>query len=327
MNNYCKVCENKTNNSLIAAKNMRAKSREVFDYVCCNKCQSLSIKEIPNNLKDFYDNYYSFRPIIQNGSYLCKKIKKYIISNNNFISHFFSFFLKDISNLPLKIFNKIGVNKDSHILDVGCGSGQLVYDLQEAGYKNAFGLDPYLESNIINYSNGAKIFKKSIYEEDKQWDLIMMNHVFEHMDDSLEILKKINKLLKPQGTVLIRIPNSSSYAFRKFKENWFGIQAPIHIILPSYEGMKILTEKTDFKISNVVGENLLDLWLLSFSYTLNIWHYDDLGILPVLEKRDLRLSHPLFSKADISYWKCLNEHILKTPILCDWIAYFIKKKN
>ncbi|BDV00881.1 hypothetical protein TDMWS_09660 [Thermodesulfomicrobium sp. WS] len=108
-------------------------------------------------------------------------------------------------------------DKGAAILDFGCGFGQLLIALKEAGYENVEGAD-------INPAAIAHLRSRSIvvhdlsvetvfYEASKsKYDLVIMSHILEHFPkkDIISLLKKIRDLLKPQGWVIIMVPNAQS---------------------------------------------------------------------------------------------------------------------
>jgi predicted SAM-dependent methyltransferase len=47
-----------------------------------------------------------------------------------------------------------------------------------------------------------------------------MNHTLEHVDDPLIVLKKIYKILKKDGIVLIDVPNAGGLASKVLKNKW-----------------------------------------------------------------------------------------------------------
>ena len=51
----------------------------------------------------------------------------------------------------------------------------------------------------IKYDNGLVIEKKSIHEENQKWDLIMLHHVLEHMDNQKDVIKSIHEKLQEVG--------------------------------------------------------------------------------------------------------------------------------
>jgi 2-polyprenyl-3-methyl-5-hydroxy-6-metoxy-1,4-benzoquinol methylase len=147
------------------------------------------------------------------------------------------------------------LSKNDKILDVGCGVGRLLFSLKENGFDKLLGIDPFLEDNIY-YPNGLSILKKTIHElEDSGFNLIMLNHSFEHMSDPLETLESAEKLLGPDGILLIRIPTVSSFAWNHYKENWLLSGAPEHFYLHSEESIRYLAEKSNLRLERTIYDS------------------------------------------------------------------------
>ena len=146
------------------------------------------------------------------------------------------------------------LTNDTHILDIGCGSGGLLYLFAEVGLNHLLGIDPFLEKDIV-YDNGLKILKKSIHDVEGKWDLIMFHHSFEHIPDPTETLCKVAELLAKGGICLIRIPTVSSFAWENYKENWVQLDAPRHFFLHSLDSILRLAEKAFLKLEKVVFDS------------------------------------------------------------------------
>jgi SAM-dependent methyltransferase len=131
-----------------------------------------------------------------------------------------------------------GVTVDSTILDVGSGTGKLLQEMCDAGFRHVMGIDPYVENEIDQ--NCLKILKRTIHEVDPHWDLIMMHHSFEHMLDPLPTLISAAQLLAPDGNILVRIPIAGSWAWKNYGIDWVQIDAPRHYFLHTPTTMKIL---------------------------------------------------------------------------------------
>jgi len=159
--------------------------------------------------------------------------------------------LASIGNIPL--------SRDSHVVDIGCGAGGLPYQIKEAGLNNVLGIDPFIEKDIT-YDNGTRIEKKTIFDLDQPQDLIMFHHSFEHMSAQLETLEKAKSLLKPGGTVLVRIPTVSSYAWRRYGVNWVQLDAPRHFFLHSVNSIKLLAENAGLEMYH----HFYDSWSFQF---------------------------------------------------------------
>ena len=69
-----------------------------------------------------------------------------------------------------------------------------------------------------------------------------MFHVLEHLYDPGSYLDAAHKLLKPDGRLIIQVPNAACWQFLLFGERWNGIDVPRHLI--------------DFRLSDIEG--LLD---------------------------------------------------------------------
>ncbi|GAA5521445.1 class I SAM-dependent methyltransferase [Aliifodinibius salicampi] len=248
----CKICGNTENNITYETREMMMGLREVFTYFQCDDCKCLQIAEIPDNLSKYYSGeYYSFQDA-KKENFITKFVKRkrdqYAVFDRSLIGKFiYSKYpkpdLQALSHIPLK--------KDTAILDVGCGTGELLRSLVQLGFENLTGIDPYNKEAVIEIGDDARIFKKSIFEIEGQWDLIMMHHVFEHVSDPLEVLQKASQLLSEGGHCLIRIPVTESVAWEKFRENWVQLDPPRHIFVHSPKSIRYLVRETDFKLKEV----------------------------------------------------------------------------
>src|SRR4029078_7219236 len=95
-----------------------------------------------------------------------------------------------------------------------------------------------------------KIDPLDLNEADK-FDCIMMHHSFEHMEHEKPVLAKAKKLLKPGGTILIRIPIYSKPLLEKYGINLASLDAPRHFYVHSVKSMNILVKEAGLKIDAV----------------------------------------------------------------------------
>jgi hypothetical protein len=79
----------------------------------------------------------------------------------------------------------------------------------------------------------------------------MLHHSFEHMSDPVSAFQPLYRLLKPDRYILIRIPTVSSFAWRKYRSNWLGLDAPRHLFLHSTKSIELLAEKTGFELTEI----------------------------------------------------------------------------
>lgn len=252
----CSICGNSERNSIYIVKEMMLGFHDEFEYFQCSMCGCLQISKVPKNLSKYYpNNYYSFSNNFKNNiiEKLKVSIKRQFISfklgRKNIIGYILSHFYNEYS----WIFKDL-CNYNSKILDIGSGNGKLLLDLKRLGFMKLKGLDPYILHDIY-YPNGVTIFKKDILEITETFDLIMLHHSFEHMENPKEVLQKIYNILNPRSYVIIRIPVVSSYAFRKYGINWVQLDAPRHFYLHTPTSINILAKETKFKIFKTIYDS------------------------------------------------------------------------
>lgn len=124
------------------------------------------------------------------------------IDSNPFIPEGFTVESENISISVIKQHLKTGGN----ILDVGCGNGRLLKQLN--GY-NRFGLD--ISPEYLKCLEAEKITLCLSKIEDMPFkndyfDMIVCTDVLEHVEDLNRSLRNIVRVLKPGGTLLLRVP-------------------------------------------------------------------------------------------------------------------------
>jgi ubiquinone/menaquinone biosynthesis C-methylase UbiE len=252
----CKVCSNIDGNEVfIATEKMYGLGHE-FEYFKCNKCKCLQIVKIPADISTYYsgESYYSYKEIDESKSQKRSLFIKNKLLLPRFLQKIVSLFIYNENYNFIDMFKDAKIKYSSKILDVGCGSGFLLYSLSACGFRNLKGVDPFIPSSI-DYENGVSIEKKSLGEVDDTYDLVMLHHSFEHMSNPTETLKEIYRVLKPKSYALIRVPISSSYAYQEYGVNWVQLDAPRHFYLHTLESMQILAKATGFEIVNTIFDS------------------------------------------------------------------------
>jgi SAM-dependent methyltransferase len=246
----CRICENSDNLKTFEVREMMFGLRDVFAYFQCPVCGCLQISDIPEDMSEYYPpEYYSFtQSVVEKNSVkaILKKIRdRYAITGDGFPGMILNRMFPDEI---LSIYK--GMSFDSRILDVGCGSGSLIYRLKEAGFRNLMGIDPF-NAATIQYDNGLIIEKKSISEMNGKWDMITYHHSFEHLATPHDELKIVMELLSEKGKCIIRIPVVDSWAWEHYQTDWVQIDAPRHFFLYSVKSIFMLAEKAGLMIDRV----------------------------------------------------------------------------
>src|SRR3989344_4449525 len=96
------------------------------------------------------------------------------------------------------------INKNSVVLDFGCGGG---YILEKLICKEKYGVDINPVARNEARRRGIKVFPtiKSL-PQDIKFDIIISHHTLEHVDNPFEMLKKLHQKIKPHGKLVLVVP-------------------------------------------------------------------------------------------------------------------------
>jgi SAM-dependent methyltransferase len=223
-----------------------------FEYLECGNCGCLQLVDVPSDMSQYYPgDYYSFKrhnPLV---TWLRRKWSGHA---HGVVSVFGSVLDRlYFPNRAMSAVRRAKMSQNSRILDVGCGAGNLLLDLQHLGYKNLKGVDAFLTRDL-EYPGNLKILRRSLESLSEPYDLIMLHHSFEHMRAPQLVLQNISRLLASDGLAIIRLPLASSYAWREFGTNWAQLDAPRHLFLHTYRSMEILAKNAGLFVWKVDQE-------------------------------------------------------------------------
>ncbi len=253
----CRICENEEGNREYQAREMLYGYRDSHAYFQCSRCGCLQIAEFPRDMRRYYDDtYYSHQPVIRKSirkRAIARLRDRYAIFRTGLIGALlYSRYPTSQYDFLLPI--KESLSPETRVLDVGCGSGNLLKALREAGFKRLAGIDPLIEADI-RYKGDLEIKKQDIHRAEGSYDLIMFHHSFEHVSDPYETLRSAEALLAPEGHCLVRLPTVSSFAWRHYGVNWVQLDAPRHFYLHSIDSMKILAERAGLQVRDIIYDS------------------------------------------------------------------------
>ncbi|MBD1395267.1 class I SAM-dependent methyltransferase [Mucilaginibacter glaciei] len=258
----CRICDHKLIPGLVF-REMMFGMRDEFGYGECPNCGSIQILTVPHHIDKYYPEYYvSFTqtiPELKRQPFFKRLFKnarvkrKYQTSNSATLS-----LLKPIMALPTQ-----------KILDIGCGRGELICKLFNKGFENVTGVDKFI-SQPIDYGYRVEVLKKELSElPANSYDILIMHHVLEHVDDQLDQLRECYRLLKKGGKIVIAIPLLGE-AWDLYQRNWVQLDAPRHFVLHTLKSMDILAKKSNFTINEVVFDSTAFQFLGSELYRQDI---------------------------------------------------------
>lgn len=117
------------------------------------------------------------------------------------------------------------------LLDFGCGTGDFLQTAQQNNWK-VFGVEPNEQARgIANKKTNHSVFDANQLSKFKShsFDVITLWHVLEHLPNLEEDLSVFKKLLKPNGTLIIAVPNYKSYDAQYYKNFWAAYDVPRHL--------------------------------------------------------------------------------------------------
>ncbi|WP_346656323.1 class I SAM-dependent methyltransferase [Bradyrhizobium sp. IC4059] len=245
----CKTCLSDSEHRHHVFIEMMFGTKERFEYQECSDCGTIQrLSDVADESRLYPDGYYSFSRPSRNSRVTAVR-DAHALGTKSILGAVASFVRYD----PIvAVIGCFGIDPSSRVLDVGCGSGKLLYRMSAAGFKNLTGVDPY----IVEPAAGAVTIQKSdLQSMSGEFDFIMFNHSLEHVPEPDQSLSNARRLLAPGGRILVRIPTSSSHAWREYGPNWVQLDAPRHVVIPSRKGMNALAERCGLRVRQSIDDS------------------------------------------------------------------------
>lgn len=142
--------------------------------------------------------------------------------------------------------------KSGKILEIGSSTGLMLMIFKQKGFE-VKGVEISRKAAEISKSKGLDIiigsFEKIKFDE--KFDLVILNHTLEHMENPPEVLEKVKRILKPKGYLMIDLPNFDSPVAQLLKSKWPHLLPDEHLWHFTQKAFEILLKKKDFKIKVV----------------------------------------------------------------------------
>ncbi len=261
----CPVCGKKSLNKVLDCKDFSL-TQEHFDIIECPNCSLRHTFPIPT--PDKIAPYYNFTDYISHTDIdegwmnkLYHKVRKRTLhQKTNWIQSLFT---------GLK----------GSILEIGAGTGAFANAMKEKGWK-VTALEPD-ESTRKRAKDNYKIDVLPIEDlyilPENSFDVITLWHVLEHVHELNGYFKAIHKLLKPNGRLIIAVPNYTSFDAKYYKSFWAAYDVPRHLYHFTPESMDFLSKRYQFKILQTKP-----MWFDSFYVSLLSEKYRQSGYLGIL---------------------------------------------
>lgn len=211
--------------------------------------------------------------------------------------------LKIDAELAHDIFSKGSQNESKELLDVACGEGFFMKNMQELGWKvigtdySSHGItikNPELEDKVI-YGELNPVLEE-LFQNKKTFDFINLGNILEHVISPIDLLNKCHKLLNQEGVIRVKVPNDFSplqkYLTKNSSINSYWIHPPDHLSYFNFDSLPKVLNHCNFKVEKLIGDFPIELFLLHpesnyiekkvgkqahqarIDYTLNLWKSD-----------------------------------------------------
>ena len=130
----------------------------------------------------------------------------------------------------LKLINSFA-SEEKKLLDIGCGTGDFLQFVKQHDWKVS-GVEPNEDARkIANSKTNNVVFDidKLSQFKPESFDVITLWHVLEHLPNLELQISTFKKLLKPNGTLIIAVPNYRSYDAQYYKNFWAAYDVPRHL--------------------------------------------------------------------------------------------------
>jgi SAM-dependent methyltransferase len=135
------------------------------------------------------------------------------------------------------------------LLDIGCNDGLFLYLAREAGWQ-VQGVE--VAGPGVTYAREVlkvDVFVGELTEAnfpEQYFDVVTFWHVLEHLYDPLRELRETHSILKPDGLLVIEVPNIASLQARLFSANWAALDIPRHLYHFSPDSLQAMLERAGF---------------------------------------------------------------------------------
>tara|TARA_B100000780_G_scaffold261631_1_gene214203 strand:- start:31291 stop:32061 length:771 start_codon:yes stop_codon:yes gene_type:complete len=153
--------------------------------------------------------------------------------------------LKGIPEIIRWVDSKIG----GKILDIGCGPGWFLSSLSSKWDRHGIEVSSFASNVASKYGEIHNGLLETF--DEKGFDVIVMNHVIEHIADPIPTLKKIKGMLNPNGIFIIGTPDFDSAAARRYGDEFRLLDDPTHVSLFSLDSMHRCLRDIGFHIDDV----------------------------------------------------------------------------
>lgn len=160
----------------------------------------------------------------------------------------------------VKLLSKNSVK--GNLLDIGAGTGNFLVEAKNNNW-NVAGIEPNEKAKTLAQKKGINFIENIETISENSFDVITMWHVLEHIPDLDYQITQLKRICKPNGIIIIAVPNFKSYDANYYKQFWAAYDVPRHLWHFSKKGIEKLF--LNYKIELV---KVKPMWFDSFYVSL-----------------------------------------------------------
>ena len=210
----CPICESNESYTYLESRNFRI-NEVPFDVKECKSCSLRYTSPLPE-ITEIGQYYATENYISHTGT------KKGLI---NTLFHTVRFITLRQKQRLIK-----SIAKGKKHLDIGAGNGVFLEFMQSKGW-DISGIELDDESRKAIEQKLKLNIAKTVQEnkEVEAYDVITMWHVLEHVYNLKTDIEAIKNKLKPNGSLVVAVPNCASYDEERYQAFWSAYDLPIHL--------------------------------------------------------------------------------------------------
>ncbi|MBS3993434.1 MAG: class I SAM-dependent methyltransferase [Bacteroidetes bacterium] len=180
-------------------------------------------------------------------------------SNKSLFEKMYQLVKKNAISSKVTLLNSLR-SESKTVLDIGTGTADFLNAMYLNGW-SVVGIEPNSKAREI----ASKKFEKSTIQHQiifeslmqlqvkdfQKFDVITMWHVLEHVPDVQSYILQLKSMLKPNGTLIIAVPNFKSYDALYYGKFWAAYDVPRHLWHFSKKAIKLLFEKEQMEVIKI----------------------------------------------------------------------------
>ncbi|MDQ6778254.1 MAG: class I SAM-dependent methyltransferase [Actinomycetota bacterium] len=245
----CRLCGGSTEAAFTTTDRNRALSSERFHYRHCLACGTYYLANVPTDLSPYYPaDYYGYPRAHELDRAAAQEAPKLALITQH--------------------------ATPGRLIEIGAGYGAFSRAARGAGFEvTAIEMDAECCAHLERVA-GVRAIHSNAPDQALQGlepaRAIAMWHVVEHLERPWPVLTAAAARLEEGGVLAISTPNPQSLQFRLLRGRWAHVDAPRHLFLIRYEGLRVGLEELGLEVLEVTSSDPVGIGLnrLGWEYAL-----------------------------------------------------------